>query len=60
MGPNSGRNSQAQTSVSSHGGGTYPYVRPAYHYYAGPGPYWGGYPYGPYRPAPFPFFPLLW
>jgi hypothetical protein len=38
----------------------YRYVRPAYRYYAGPGPYWGGYPYGPYRPAPFPFFPLLW
>ncbi len=39
----------------------YRYVRPAYRYYAGPGPYWGGYPYGPYyRPAPFPFFPFFW
>jgi hypothetical protein len=43
----------------------YGYVRPAYRYYAGPGPYWGGYPYGPYyrpwyRPAPFPFFPFFW
>jgi hypothetical protein len=42
------------------------YVRPAYRYYAGPGPYWGGYPYEPYyrpyyyRPAPFPFFPFFW